>query len=1107
MFTRRSVLNRFLLSLLLFLVTIPFLAAQGQSADKYIGNATKPHTVVYKLKTNPGSQLRLATGNSSKLKLALEQVGAKAAQQKFPGKVPSPNARKGGVDLSLIYELAYHPSQKLEDVQRTLMATGMVEYVEPLYQRVPLYQPNDPSSDSTKTTQAYLKNIQVYGAWAVQKGDTNIVIGILDSGFRFTHEDIKNKIKYNYDDPIDGIDNDGDGLVDNFYGWDFADWDNNLNDDSPYKGHGTKVAGVAIGEADNNVGIAGVGFNTKFMPFKVFPSTPNGTFGGYEAIVHAADKGCSIINLSWGGEGFSNFEQDIINYAVLEKDVVIVAAAGNTNALVNIYPAAYNNVLAVGGTNNDIKTNGHTWNYKVGLTAPSQNVYSTTYSRDNSYGNDTGTSLASPIVAGAAALLRSQLPYLNAVQVMERLRVTSDDIYHLPGNAAYHELLGRGRLNVKRALKDVNAKSVRCTSFGLVGNAIAQVGDTMLVQINLTNYLDPIKNLQVRLTSSSPHVTILDDAFSVGGMATLATTGNATRPFRFIVKPGAPHNALIAFRLGFTDGTYDDFQYFQLPVNPDYITLTANNLHVTLNSKGNLGYNAYNFRQGVGITYKGSGSLLFEGGLMVASAADRISDNVRNASWQTDNDFVSKSAARLHNTTSHADQEIRGVMRDKFPAPGQAGVQVTYKGLALNDTINDDYIILEYRIQNITPDTIETLHAGLFADWNIGDPYLNAAEWDEKNKMGYVYNIGNVMPYAGIKLLTNATPSYYAIDNLAGGSSTFAIADGFSTQEKYRTLSGGVARKKAWGSGNGNDVSHVVGATIPKLAPGASQVIAFAIVAGDDLEALQEHAIAAQERYHHIRSGPAPIATTDTVCIGSKVMISPTGGSKFKFYADEAKTVLLATGASLELPALDKDIVLYISNADSLFESPLVPFKYTVENAPEAKFSVVQEQERLQAGQHLIFRNESRHGSTWLWSFGNGDTSTEREPSYTYPEPGTYEVALIAGNVFGCSDDTAVQRIDVLQSIPTAIQDEDLRQWQLYPNPALNEMRIAIPAGNKAPDLYMTDALGKRISPKLTSFSQQEAVYDLTGIAEGVYVVRISYKDNTLTKRLVVMRP
>lgn len=1106
MFTPGPVVYRCILSFLFLVLSSSLLAAQHLPAPVGIGSATKPHTVVYKLKPPSGNQLRMANGNP--MQKALQKVGAKSVEQKFPGKAPSPFARKARVDLSLIYELRYDPSHNLEAVQQALLATGLVEYVEPLYERVPLYQPNDPASDSTKTSQAYLRNIQAYGGWAVQKGDTNIVIGVLDSGFRFTHEDIKNKIRYNYDDPIDGIDNDGDGLIDNFYGWDFGDKDNILTDDSPYKGHGTKVAGVAIGEADNGAGIAGVGFRTKFMPIKVFPSTSYGSFGGYEAIVYAADKGCSIINLSWGGTGFSKFEQDIINYAALEKDVVIVAAAGNTNAFVNIYPAAYDNVLAVGGTHNDVKTNGHTWNYRISLTAPSQSIYSTTYSRDNSYGSDTGTSLASPLVAGAAALLRSQMPHLNAVQVIQRLRATADDIYHLPENAAYHELLGKGRLNVKRALRDVQAKSVRCTSFSVVDNKVAQIGDTLLIHLSLMNYLDPTTALKLTLTSTSPFIKVLDDnELNIGVMGTLATSNNHSKPFRFVVLPDAPHNAQATFRVGFADGAYQDFQYFQLPVNPDYLTLTANNLHVTLNSKGNLGYNGYNFGQGIGITYKGSTSMIFEGGLIVAAAPDRVSDNVRNASWQTDNDFVAVSAARLRHNTADADQEISGVMRDKFPAPAQAGVQVSYKGMAWSESPDADYIILEYRIRNVTPDTIKTLHAGLFADWNITDAYLNVADWDETLNMGYVYNMGQASPYAGISLLSVTPPSYYAIDNLSGGSSTFAIADGFSMQEKYRALSGGVARKKAWGSGYGNDVAHVVGTTANKLAPGQSQLVSFAIVAGDDLEQLQQNAKAALLKYQTMKAGPAPLAISDTVCIGSSISLAPAGGKQFKFFADEAKTKLLGAGNNFNIAALDTSTILYVCNADSLFDSPLVPFQLVVADAPVAGFSIVQPQEQLVPGKSIDFRNESEHGNSWRWYFGNGDTSTEQHPSYTYELPGTYDVSLIVSNAADCGEDTVIRRIEIKQNETVVPPLEVPPHFLVYPNPAVHELHVALPKADAPLTLFMTDAMGRRVSPKLRSRLPHKAIFDLNGLAEGFYIVQLTYENNTTTSRLLIIRP
>ncbi|WP_299707344.1 S8 family serine peptidase [uncultured Pontibacter sp.] len=1094
-------LNRCILSFLCVCFSFTHLAAQQLPAGTGIGNATKPHTVVYKLKGHAVTQQPPAYGRT--LQEALQRVGAKAVQQKFPQKSPTHYTRKAHVDLSLIYELTYEPSKSLEEVQQVLMASGLVEYVEPLYERVPLYQPNDPASDSTKTTQAYLKLIQAYGAWAVQKGDTNIIIGILDTGFRLTHEDIRNKIKYNHDDPIDGIDNDGDGLVDNFVGWDFADRDNNTHDDTPYRGHGVAVAGTAIGEADNGIGIAGTGFNTKFMPLKVFPSTSTGSFGGYEAIVYAADKGCSIINLSWGGEGSSKYEQDIINYAVFDRDVVIVASGGNTNAFVNIFPAAYDNVLSVGGINKDIKTNNHTWNYKIDLTAPSASVYTTTISRDNSYGGGTGTSYASPQVAGAAALLRSHLPHLNAMQVMERLRATSDDIYHLPENAPYFEKLGKGRLNMKRALLETGIKSVRCTSFGIADDKVAQIGDTLLLHINLTNYLDPTTALAVKLTSPSPFIKIVDDALTVGAMASLSSRENQSTPFRFVVQPDAPLNALATFRLGFIDGTYQDFQYFQIPVNPDYITLTANNLHMTLNSKGNIGYNGYNFRQGIGITYKGSNSMLFEGGLLIASAPDRISDNVRNASWQTDNDFVPQQPIRMRYNQPYK-QEVHGLMKDKFPAPGQAGVAVSYKGMAWSEDPDADYIILEYLIQNITPDTIHTLHAGIFADWNIGDPYLNIADWDEQTQMGYVYNKGYAATYAGIKLLTYTPPSYYAIDNLSGGSSTFAIADGFNAQEKYRTLSGGISRKRAWGNGNGNDVSHVVGTTAQQLSPGETQLVAFAIVAGDDLERLRDNAKAAQMQFLRLKAGPTPLAISDTVCIGTSLHVAPSNGKRFKFYADEAKTNLIATGPSLELLDLSQNVELFVCNADSVIDSPLVPIRVVVANTPEAGFSIAQEEE-IQVGKRVAFRNETKHGDNWMWHFGNGDTSTEKEPSYTYSEPGKYEVLLVAGSNFGCSEDSVIQQIEVIKA--QEAPNVNASQFQLYPNPATHELRVTLPTANAALTLYMTDSMGRRIAPPVLKRLPQEAMFDLSGMAEGLYIVQLTCENTTLIKRLVVIRP
>ena len=133
-----------------------------------------------------------------------------------------------------------------------------------------MYQPNDPSADSV--TQYHLKNIQAYLGWAISKGDTNTVIGIVDTGTDWDHPDLQDNIKHNYADTIDGVDNDNDGYIDNYRGWDLGENDNDPSSSVSSFGvhHGTGVSGIAAATTDNSKGVAGVGFKCKFLPVKIF---------------------------------------------------------------------------------------------------------------------------------------------------------------------------------------------------------------------------------------------------------------------------------------------------------------------------------------------------------------------------------------------------------------------------------------------------------------------------------------------------------------------------------------------------------------------------------------------------------------------------------------------------------------------------------------------------------------------------------------------------------------------------------------------------------------------------------------------------------------------
>ncbi len=1094
-------------ALFFFAITYPAAARQLPHNP----DPTRPYTVVYKLK--PTGNARLAAPAAAKLKAALAKVGAREVHQKFPKAAPPANARvaSGAVDLSLLYELTYAPGQSLQQVRRTLLSSGAVAYVEPVYQRQPLLQPNDPAADSTKATQYYLKLIQAYECWEIEQGNAAVLIGILDTGTRFTHQDLKEKVQYNEHDPLDGLDNDGDGYTDNYRGWDFADQDNDPSDDSQYKGHGTIVAGIAAAATNNGQGIAGTGFKSKFLPLKVFSSKSGNGFAGYEAIVYAADRGCKVINLSWGGEGHSQYEQDIINYAVLNKDVVVVASAGNTDkgAPLDVYPASYDNVLSVGGTTaTDVKYAGFTYSYNIDLMAPGRDIVSLSANSDTQLSaGSSGTSFAAPMVSGAAALVRAHYPELNARQVMERLRVTTDDIYQLAGNKPYLEMLGKGRLNLKKALKTLNVKAVRCTSFSVADRQIPYAGATIDILADFLNYLAPVQNLQVELTSPSPYVSITRGTLNLGSLGTVAAADNGKQPFRVKIAGTAPANSNIAFRLGFKDGTYTDFQYFTIAVNPDFVTLDANNLKVTINSMGNLGYNGLNMAQGDGVTYKNGNSLLFEGGLMVATDATHVSDNIRNEVYQSDGDFTRTSTARLHSNTPLASQEARAVMHDAYPSDKNVGIQVKHVAYAWKDAAAQDYVILEYHIRNITTAPIEKLYAGVFADWDIGDNTANIADWDEANKLGYVYSTTEGMPYTGMTLLTPGEPAYYAIDNVGGGATTFAIEDGFTSSEKYKVLSGGVARTKANGGGPGNNVSQVVGSATLALAPGETRVVAFALLTADNLKVLQQQAAAARLKYRTMKTGPVPVALADTACSGSTPVWRPKNGSSFNFYADPEKSKLLGAGASYTLPALAGQATIYAANADSLFESAAVPAIFSLPTPALPAFELSKPD--VAPGQPVSFLNKSINSRNWRWSINNAAPVTTKDLTYTFPAEGTYEIKLTVSDRFGCADTSVTQVLEIKNIVPTALPEELAQQIKVYPNPTHGFVRIQtkeLTKGKGHPQVTLVDVTGRTLAPSFRQ-SADETELDLTTLADGVYLLHITYHDLTLTKRLVLLRP
>jgi len=812
-------------------------------------------TIIFKVKSNYRSICQANTIQNPALNVVLAQFGAENLSKIFPHHLaPELERNKNGqllVDLSLIYKFNYTQDIQLEKAINKLIALQLFDYVEPFYIQKACYVPNDPDISQ----QYHLNMIQAYNAWSVNsttsKGDTNVVIGILDTGTEPTHSDLKDNIKHNYADPINGIDDDGDGYIDNFSGWDLGENDNNPTWDASE--HGVHTSGIASATTDNNNGIAGVGFKCKFLPVKI--SDASGVLTkSYEGIIYAADHGCAIINCSWGGVGGGEFGQSVVNYATFNKNALVVAAAGNDGVEEEFYPGSFENVLSVASTTGtDDKSNFSNYSVDVGVCAPGSNIYSTW--GGNTYAIQSGTSMSCPVAAGAAAIVKSVFPNYTAIQIKERLKATCDNIYAVGSNASYTGKLGNGRINLYNALTQTTGPSIIMSNINITdhNDNVFIAGDTLRISGDFTNYLSPSSNLSASISSSSPYVSVLNGSVFLGSIATLGKTNNSANPFTVKILPGVPVNSTVQFKISFSDGAYAASQYFNININTDYINVDINDVGTTVTSIARLGYNMDGQTEGLGFTYKGGASLLYEGGLMIGISPTQVSDAIRGVNTALDEDFfVTSSVARVLPAV-YSDFDLVGSFNDSY-ATSPLNIDVNHKAFAWTASGYSKFVILQYNIKNNGSGSLSNLYAGLFADWDIDSITYNSNRigFDAANKMGYTFYTGTNGIYAGIKLLSNTAPVvHYAIDNVSGGAGGVDLITGpYDKSKKFTTLS--TNRNVAGATGNGNDVIDVLSSGPFNLNPGSTAVVGFALIIGDNLADLQTSAANAQQKYDGI---------------------------------------------------------------------------------------------------------------------------------------------------------------------------------------------------------------------------------------------------------------
>ncbi|HPZ06786.1 MAG TPA: S8 family serine peptidase [Candidatus Eremiobacteraeota bacterium] len=398
------------------------------------------------------------------------------------------NSFSGFMDTSSIYKIRFSRKTDVQEAVKSYSALSGVLFVQPNYI---LYAsevtPNDPEYTTQK---AYLQTMSVPQGWAVETGNSSVIIAIVDSGTDWNHSDLAGNMWVNPADPWNnpnvwnpdnnnhngnGIDDDNNGFIDDYRGWDFVDVSPSLvypgEDDDPadanpddFSGHGTFVSSQADAVGNNNIGVTGIAWNCKIMSVRAGYQPKSGTAAVFTvdavigAINYAVDNGAHVINMSFGVQGTPE-EYPLITSVVtgaIQKGVVLVAAAGNSGISGSDFPANIPGVISVGsvdtngersyfsnyGSDVDVYATGNTVTgaYPEGIHSQTGALPYTTRTGKKTYDIGSGTSYSTPLVSGLTALIISKDPSLSAEKVINQLINYSDTITNVKRINVYRSL-------------------------------------------------------------------------------------------------------------------------------------------------------------------------------------------------------------------------------------------------------------------------------------------------------------------------------------------------------------------------------------------------------------------------------------------------------------------------------------------------------------------------------------------------------------------------------------------------------------------------------------------------------------------------------------------
>ncbi|RPH92279.1 hypothetical protein EHM69_13040, partial [candidate division KSB1 bacterium] len=530
--------------------------------------------------------------------------------------------------------------------------------------------PNDPFY----SRQWWLPAIEAEAAWNITRGDPSVAIAVVDLGVDFTHPELaaarwQNEAELH---GLGGVDDDGNGYIDDFYGWDFMDGDGDPTP-SPYEplqSHGTHVAGIAAAARNNGQGIAGLAPDCKIMAVRAgqFPEV----YYGYEAIYYACRAGAKAINCSWGGYTESAYERDIIEYAI-DHGSVVVASAGNDNVSSRHYPAGIEGVVSVAATQmTDLAAVFTQYGPWVKIAAPGTYILSTVIGEGGThdYSSYQGTSMSAPLVAAACAMVTGRFPHMTSRAIAARV-VSSADPIDLR-NPTHVGELGIGRLNVWRALKDtlpgIHLGDIIYTEFSGNGDGRIREGESADLRISIYNELDETDDVigQISIPSNDAYLqppTCVYQSVGSGG-----PFWNAT-PLTVSLQTGVPRGFVLPLSIDWIAGNGRVLGRATAQVLLDSTFTVVDNGYMKLGfaENGCLGYRDYirGIYLGTGWKLGDHTNALYHGSFLLA-ADGVVADNVYGDSLAPRFDWLASPDSIAHGVPStRADVEARASFEDR----------------------------------------------------------------------------------------------------------------------------------------------------------------------------------------------------------------------------------------------------------------------------------------------------------------------------------------------------------------------------------------------------------------------------------------------------------